>query len=120
MINMRIDVIRKELDRRFREVEKFSAGTFDELERVINPFLHFLVTEPFIRPFVVELSRFSENFISSDKFKQVKDEIVSVIGCITSEIDKAGFFDETFQSNLPQEHYGNPFDLSDPDVEGEH
>ncbi len=120
MYNMRIDVVRKELERRFRDVEKLFSSSqtripFSEVCKITEPYIHFLLSDPFITQFVTGLTKYRESFLSSDSFKEIEKCIVQVVKDIASKIDEIGFFTSEFQANLPQKLYLNVFDLMKPD-----
>lgn len=114
MFNMRIDIIRKELERRFKEIEKIIQATdsrihFDQLCKITEPFIHFLISDPQIRPFVTGLTKYREKFLSSVNFKEIEKCVIEVVKDITSKIDEIGFFTAEFQSKLQQKQYLNVF-----------
>ena len=111
MFNMRIDIIRKELERRFKEVEELQqqGATDDQIKEACNRFLHFLLTEPFIKPFILELSNFNEKFVQSNQFEPIKVDIINAVKEIISEIDRSGFIDDELKTKL-QRQYGEEID----------
>jgi len=106
MFNMRIDIIRKELDRRFKEVEELQPqqATDEQIEEACNRFLHFLLTEPFIKPYILDLSNFKEHFIKSNPFKQIRGKIIEAVKTIIAEIDKASIIDQDFNDKFKERH----------------
>jgi hypothetical protein len=94
MENMRIDIIRKELDRRYAEIDEFSGGSdvIDEFSKVFCPFFHFLVLDPDIRTFIVELTRFDEDYYRSKTYDTIRvnaeKSIEGIVTGISGYIDK--------------------------------
>jgi len=85
MFNMRIDVVRKELERRFKEVEELSDSDDGDQEAGSQKFLYFLQTDPLTKEFLVELSHYDERYFHSEPFYTI---IRKLIDDIDSEIAK--------------------------------
>ena len=93
MINMRIDIIRKELERVYDRIKQKTVGTSDEFEELAALFLHVLLSEPVTKGFVLGLSKFKEDALNSEDFKQTMVEINRSIKAIFDEIDKLNLAD---------------------------
>jgi len=120
MFNMRIDIIRKELEWRYQDLANAQGKTREEVRNIANTFLHFLLTEPTIKPFLLELSRYKDNFYQSKEFNHICDVILASIKKIIIEIDKSDFVDDDFKERLHSEYQGldNPFNIPNPAVQG--
>ncbi len=117
-MNMRIDIIRKELERRYEEIKNFQGDFKEERDRLIINFLHALFSEPFLKEFLLSLARFHEDFKSSEKFKQIKINVMEAVKNIINEIDRVGLIDKEFGKIIKgkQANFDNPFQLSGPDI----
>jgi hypothetical protein len=96
MFNMRVDIVRKEMERRFKDVENIKNLVADvighkKIEDAVSVFLYSLLVEPITRDFLIGLSKYEEYFLSSDKYKRIIAEVVSSINIIISEIEKVNF-----------------------------
>ncbi len=122
MYNMRIDVIRKELERRFREVEKLDENDHTEIEETVSKFLYFLLSDLQIRDFIIGLSHFDEDYIRSETYQNIIGEIKGVLKNITSELIKYKFTGKKFKNTFNEIHkgLGNPFNLPKPNVRGKY
>jgi len=121
MFNMRIDIIRKELERRFKEVEELEGSDYNKLEEGMNKFLYYLHTDPLIRDFIIGLSRFDEDYLKSEDFNEIKTIAINSIQEIITEIDNVGFVNEEF-AQLYKDRFGdlkNHFKISDSDDDNE-
>ena len=118
MFNMRIDIIRKELERRYEEIKNFQGDNGDERNRLVINFLHALFSEPFLKEFLLSLARFHEDFKISEKFKHIKIDVMEAVKNIINEIDRVGLIDKEFGKIIKgkQANFDNPFQLSGPDV----
>jgi hypothetical protein len=118
MFNMRIDIIRKELERRFKEVESLIESDYKEVEEATSRFIYFLLNEPATKDFVLELSRYDENFIKSEEFIKTKETVADTIETIIGEIDRSGMVDEDYKKRFRSKYptLTNLFDLPDPDI----
>ena len=106
MFSMRIDIIRKELDRRYCEIQ----GVGDHASEG-NKFLFFLLTTPGIREFIINLAKSKDRFKNSDEYNRIKNEIISSIKEIVEIIRDGGFENGQFIDGLP-----NHFQLPTPDL----
>lgn len=122
MFNMRIDVVRQELERRFRDVEKLKGLDDKLMEESSNRFIHFLLTESAIRPFIIELTRYDESFLNSDGYNQIVDLSITSINNIIAQIDKANFIDQGFKEKFETRFglLGNFLELPNPDTNDEY
>lgn len=122
MFNMRIDIIRKELERRFKEVGELKNRDYKEVEEAISRFLYFLLSEPVTKDFILELSRYDEDFIKSYEFIEIKEKVADTIKTIIGEIDSSGMVDEDYKKRFRSKHptLTNLFDLPDPDIRNEY
>jgi hypothetical protein len=100
---MRIDIIRKELERRFREVEEFKGNSIDDLNKLVSNFLHSAFLEPQIKDFLISLSRWNEDFKLTDKFKNIKKRLVGPIKLIVAEIDRSFWSDNETRRKFIEE-----------------
>ena len=118
MFNMRIDTVRKELERRYKEVEDLIRSDYKEVEEATSRFIYFLLNEPATKDFVIELSRYDENFLKSEEFFSLRKEATEAVKIIIGEIDRSGMIDENYKERFCSEHpmLDNLFGLPDPDI----
>lgn len=101
MVNMRIDVIRKELERRFAEVDNFPDKTsLHNLIDSINPLLHSLIMEPALRSFIIDLSRSTVKFMVTEKYSQIRKDFINSLHTIYSIFNDTKFIDDSFKREL--------------------
>ncbi len=99
-MNMRIDIIRKELERRFTEVERIPDKTSAHVQTAINGFLHSLIMEPALRSFIIDLSRSSEKFMTTQKYNQIRNDFINSLKVIIPIVNNPDFIDEPFRNEL--------------------
>ena len=118
MNNMRQSGIKGELDRRFKEVQDLKRLDHNAVEDGIARFFYFLLSIPDIKLFLIELSKYDENFAKSDKFKEIVNRVTDAVKVLMGEFDKAGISAGENLSKFIDEHnkFDNPFGIADPDV----
>jgi hypothetical protein len=100
-MNMRIDIIRKELERRFKQIDNFPDKTsLHKLIDSINPFLHSLIMEPALRSFIIDLSQSTMRFKLTEKYTQIRKAFINSLKVIVSIINTPDFIDELFRNEL--------------------
>lgn len=101
MMNLRIDIIRKELERRFAEIENFPDKTMlHPLIESVNPFLHSLITEPALRAFIIDLSQSTKKFLATEQYNQIKEDFIISLQAIISIINVPEVIDDSFRNDL--------------------
>jgi len=104
MFNMRIDIVRKEMERRFREIEEAQDNS-GVTEKQAPEFIYFLLTNEITKPFIIDLARYFDKFKMTERYNQIKSVITSSIINLYHLMENAkivvdGKFDQKFQDHF--------------------
>jgi len=107
---MRIDIIRKELVRRFKNIWDLRDSNEIVIREEVNKLIYFLLSTEGIREFIIDLMKFHEKFKKTDEFNKIKINIIGCVQEIVKIIEESKFTDKGVEINLR-----NHFDLKGQD-----
>lgn len=124
MFNMRIDVIRKELERRFNRIFSLKDSSEMAVRNEVCKLFYFLLSTDGLRDFVLDLSRYNEKFRISKEYNLLKSNIIAFIKKIAVLIEESNFIsiNQEIENKLPNPSIPlfNHFGIQNPAVDRDH
>lgn len=89
MFNMRVDIVRKEMERRFKEVEEAQKASDDEMLDKACQLMYFMLSNDMTIKHLLALSKFEGKFKNSQIFNEIKSNIIRLFRDVFQEIKEA-------------------------------
>ena len=88
-MDMRIDIVRRDIESIYNKIRKLHTGNKNEIEGLYAKFLHVLINDPITKTFIIGLSNFKDDVLNSTEFDENAKIIRSSINSAVTEIEKS-------------------------------